>query len=148
MTPLKSNPDSDFLPSFVSDFFSNDRFFAPGNWFGKLSENSFPAVNIRENEAGFDIDMAVPGFKKEDFKLHLEGKVLTIGAEKKLENEDKTDKFTRREYNYQSFTRAFSLPESCDPESIDAVYENGILNIRIAKRYLKEGSERRHINIK
>lgn len=93
-----------------------------------------PAANILENEQSFIIEMAVPGFLKEDFKLELDNHLLTISAEKaKSENEGLT--VLRQEFTPVSFQRTFTLSkEAVDESAIEAAYENGVLTIRLAKR--------------
>ena len=93
-----------------------------------------PAVNIAETENEFEVELAVPGLNKEDFKINLDKNVLSVSAEKKTETTDETKKFSKREYNYSSFTRSFTLPETADASKIEADYVNGILKLTIAKK--------------
>ncbi len=93
-----------------------------------------PAVNIAETENEFHIELAVPGLKKEDFKISLEKNILSVSAEKKAENVEEGTKITKREFNYTSFVRSFTLPESVDHSKIDAEYTDGILKLNVAKR--------------
>jgi len=80
-----------------------------------------PSVNIRESPNDFKVEVAAPGFDKNDFKLELDHDVLTISSEKQTENETKGDEhYSKREFSYQSFTRSFTLPHSADSERIDA----------------------------
>jgi HSP20 family protein len=128
---------SDLLPdwaNFVNDFFNTDlsdwsrRHFSDTN-------TTLPAVNIRENNDAFVVEMAAPGMAKDDFKIELNNDLLTISSEKKHENETKEgETYTRREYSYQSFSRSFTLPNTVDAEKISAKYENGILSIAIPKK--------------
>src|ERR1700744_4717880 len=94
-----------------------------------------PAVNIAETENEFHIELAVPGLKKEDFKISLDKNVLSISAEKKAE-ETTTEgkKYSKREYSYNSFVRSFTLPESADYGKIDAAYADGVLKLSVAKK--------------
>ncbi|WP_316819984.1 Hsp20/alpha crystallin family protein [Pedobacter gandavensis] len=89
-----------------------------------------PDVNISETNDQYHIEMAVPGLKKEDFKVNLEGDVLTISAE--VKKEDK--KYKKQEFSYTSFLRSFTLPDSVDHGSIDATYKDGVLVIEVAKK--------------
>lgn len=95
---------------------------------------STPAVNIAETENEFEIELAVPGLKKEDFKINLEKNVLSVSAEKKAEDVNENKKFSKREYSYSSFTRSFTLPQSADQNKIEADYTDGILKLTIAKK--------------
>lgn len=130
------------LPSFLDD----DTFNFPStmlerNW-PSIFNNSFfrngdtvPAVNIKENGKTFELELAAPGYKKEDLKVNLNDNVLTISSEQKSEKEEKGEKgdYTRREYSYRSFSRSFTLPENADGDNVKASYENGILKLSIPK---------------
>ncbi len=95
---------------------------------------STPAVNISEDQNNYFLTVAAPGMKKDDFKIYIEGDTLNIHAEKETEKEDSSRRFTRREYEYSSFSRSFTLPEGVDREKIDAHYENGILQLTLTKK--------------
>ena len=96
--------------------------------------STLPAVNIKEDDASFMVEVAVPGMTKEDFKIDIDNNILTISSEKSEESEDKTANYTRKEYNYQSFKRSFTLPEMVvDNDKIAASYVNGELIISIPK---------------
>jgi HSP20 family protein len=91
-------------------------------------------VNIAETENEFHIELAVPGLKKDDFKISLDKNVLSVSAEKKTENVDESKKYSKREYSYNSFVRSFTLPETADYAKIDAEYTDGVLNLNVAKK--------------
>jgi HSP20 family protein len=115
-----------------------DDFFKPWNeWFDRpaLFERmkTMPAVNVKEDTDSYTVSLAAPGLKKEDFKLDIEGNMLTISCEKEEQEEEKNEKFTRKEYDYFSFSRSFTLPEDVKQDGIDAHYENGVLNIRLPR---------------
>lgn len=118
-------------PSLFEDFFK------PWNeWFeGGLKEKmiTVPAVNVKEEEDKYLVSLAVPGLKKEDFNIDIEGNMLTISSEKEEQKEEKEEKFTRKEYNYSSFSRSFTIPEDVKQEAIDARYEDGVLNIKLPR---------------
>ncbi len=122
------------FPALLNDFFSRDLF----NWdtFNNSSSNTtIPAVNTRETDDAYEIEIAAPGLKKEDFKINLEGHLLTISSEFKSEAEDKQVNYTSREFSYQSFKRTISLPNGLvDEDGIQAMYENGLLLITIPKK--------------
>jgi len=103
---------SDFFPSFF-DGFGRDFFddFAPFN-----SSQTLPAVNIVDNKNGYRIEVAAPGMKKEDFKVNMDGNVLTVFSEKETRNEQ----YARKEFSYSSFKRSFTLPDGIEPNEIDA----------------------------
>lgn len=114
---------SDVFDSIVNDSFFNERFV-----------NKVPAVNIAETENDFNIELAAPGLKKDDFKISLDKNVLSVSAEKKAENVEEGKKYSKREYSYNSFVRSFTLPESADQAKIEAEYADGVLKLNIAKK--------------
>lgn len=96
-----------------------------------------PAVNIKETDKSFELDLAVPGMDKKDFKIELKDGSITISAkhENKLEETNEKERYSRREFSYQSFSRSFVLAEDLvNTEAINAKYENGILNVSIPKK--------------
>jgi HSP20 family protein len=98
-----------------------------------------PSVNIVENDSMFKLEVAAPGLAKEDFKINVEDKVLTISAEKKVEKEiNESEKILRHEFGYSNFTRTFTLPENVNVADIKAVYENGVLNVHLPKLEVKK----------
>ena len=124
---------NNYHPSMFDNWFDNDLF----NWEynNHEAEATLPAVNIKENADAFKVEMAVPGFDKKDFKINLDHNVLTISSEKKVDNEHKNgERYTCREYSYQSFSRSFTLPDAANGDKISAKYDNGILNVEIPKR--------------
>ena len=131
MTLLKDNGTSLF-PA-LSDFFETDKWISPEKYFRGF-HHSLPAANVSEAEKEYKIELAIPGFKKEEVKVNLENEVLTISAESKTEKEEKTKKFTRKEFSYSSFTRSFQLPKAANAEKIEAKYENGLLRLEIPKK--------------
>lgn len=124
----------DQFPSMFNRFFENDLF----DWTSRNFSNTnttLPSVNIKEDENGFEVDMAAPGFEKKDFRIELINNLLTISSEKKVETETKEgQQFTRQEFSYQSFSRSFTLPNTVEGEKIQAKYENGILKVAIPKK--------------
>lgn len=124
-----------------SDFLSNFR-LTSGNF-------SVPAVNITTQNGDYTISMAVPGMKKDDFKIDFDDNLLTISCSKEESNEDKNARFTRKEYNYSSFSRTFTIPSEVNTDKIDAHYENGLLSIKLPTREeFKKISASKHIPIK
>ena len=93
-----------------------------------------PAVNVKETEKGYDICMAAPGLEKSDFKIDVNGSLITISAEKDEKKEEKEEEYTRREYSYRSFSRSFNLPEDTMADKIDANYVNGELKLHLPKK--------------
>ncbi|MFH1160040.1 MAG: Hsp20/alpha crystallin family protein [bacterium] len=93
-----------------------------------------PTANIMEKPEGFELEIAAPGLKKEDFKINLENAVLTISSEMEDEKREEGKNYTRKEFYYGSFSRSFTLPKSVDTEKIKADYDNGILRIDLPKK--------------
>jgi HSP20 family protein len=105
-------------------------------------------MNIKENDEHFEIDVAAPGFTKKDFEISVENGVLRISAENKEEIEEKKDEYTRREFNYNSFSRSFTLPENVnEDEKIEATYKRGILKLVLLKLHEDEITHKRVIEI-
>lgn len=125
-----SNPNKSLMPGFNDVFESifNDTFF------NDRMVTRIPAANISETGDNYQIELAVPGLKKEDFKLNLEHNTLRINTEQSSTSEDNHKNYSKREYSYNSFVRYFTLPESADITNINANYTDGILRIDIAKR--------------
>lgn len=99
------------------------------------TNTTLPSVNIKETEDKFGVEVAVPGFNKKDFNIELNNNELTISSEKKEETEQKEgERYTRREFSYQSFRRSFTLPNIVDGEKISAQYKDGVLHVDIPKR--------------
>ena len=93
-------------------------------------------MNIKETADSFVVDMAAPGMKKNDFRIELDGNLLSITSEKQDQFEEKNgEKFSRKEFAYQAFQRTFQLPkEVVDADKIEAKYENGVLHLVIPKK--------------
>lgn len=90
-----------------------------------------PATNIIENEDNFELSLAVPGLEKDDIKINLEDNLLTISAEKEVENEEVN--YSRKEFAYDTFSRSFKLPKTVEVEKIKADFKNGVLSIKLPK---------------
>ncbi len=117
-----------FFPSLIDDFINQDwNLKTPGS-------TTLPAVNIKDLEAQFEIELAVPGMKKSDFEIEVEDGLLSISSSLEEEQVTEKGKFTRREFSYNSFKRTFTIPESVDPSNIEAQYSDGVLQLRLPKR--------------
>lgn len=93
-----------------------------------------PAVNVREKDNAYLIEVAAPGFDKSDFKVSLEDGVMTIRAEKKAESEDKAKDYIRKEFSYSSFERRFTLPDGVENDQVKAEFKNGVLHIDVPRK--------------
>jgi HSP20 family protein len=121
-------------PTLFDRFLNNDLFdWSSGNY--STTNTTLPSVNIKESNDDFEVEVAAPGFTKNDFRIELNHDLLTISSEKEVENETKEGQiFSLREFSYQSFSRSFTLPNTADSEKISARYENGILKVVIPKK--------------
>ncbi len=128
MSLVKRNSDW-FVPANVDSLF--DRFFNDG--FGNTRSVFVPRTDISENEKGFEIQLAVPGMKKEDFTVDLKNGKLTISGERKFNNEEKGKNYHSIQTEFGSFKKSFQLPDNVNEKKIEASYEDGILNISIPK---------------
>ncbi|QNL23273.1 Hsp20/alpha crystallin family protein [Hyphobacterium sp. CCMP332] len=133
MTLVKYNPSKrSYFPGFSNlfDDFFNDELYS------NRMVGTMPSVNVKETEDTFHVELAAPGMSKNDFKVEADNNQLTISSEKESNNEEKDEngKYTMREFNYQSFRRSFTLPESANADKIAATYKDGVLNISIPKK--------------
>lgn len=130
MNVIKRNNSVNF-PSIIDELFKPD-------WMGGVENfrSNFPAVNLKETDTNFVIELAAPGMKKEDFNIEIDHNVLAISSESRNENEEKDSnhKYTRREFKYTSFRRSFTLPESVNSDDINATYDHGVLYVTLPKK--------------
>ena len=107
------------LPMLFDDFFNRDTYNWGQNNYSDTN-TTIPAVNIKETPENYEVQVAAPGMTKSDFKVELDGTLLTISSEKSDERVDsENEKYSRREFSYQSFQRSFNLPkEVVDIENI------------------------------
>ena len=135
MLPASRNSrmNQNWIPSIFNDIFDDDYLFhAPAKQFAS------PAVNIKENEGNFEIEVAAPGMTKDDFNIAVNNDdELVISLEKKADEEKKDEKkgtWIRREFSYSSYRQCFVIPETINAEEISAKMENGILRISLPKK--------------
>jgi HSP20 family protein len=131
--------ESKSMNNFFDDFITKDLFDWTDRNFAALGSN-LPSVNLKETDTKIEVELAAPGMKREDFKVEIDNDILMISSEKEEEKEEKKDNYLRREFNYQSFSRTFSLPDTIDENKIEATYKDGILHVVVAK---KEGMKKR-----
>ena len=120
-----------FMPNLMDELL-NDDFF--GGITNERFNSTVPAVNVKENNDDFTIEVAAPGFEKKDFKVDLNNNLLEISSQKEINNEEANGRVVRKEFCYSSFKRTFSLPETVESDKIKATYKDGILSIQIPKR--------------
>jgi len=137
MSLIKWSPETPVFSSlsdWMEDFFDNGDLPMP-----KVKGVSIPAVNVTENAKEFKLEVAAPGFKKEEFNLEVKNGYLTINGETKAEEKKEDEKYTRREFRFSSFSRSFALPENVEESMIKARYDDGILFVTLPKS--KTGKE-------
>ncbi len=142
MTLNKNNRRGQF-PSIFDDRFMRDLFH---NDWNPATSKTVPAVNIQESNESYLLAFAVPGMKKEDFKIELNNDQLIVSA-KVEEGKEETVKYTRKEFNFTSFERRFTLPETANVHEIGAKYENGVLNVTVPKKEEAKVPAPKHIEI-
>lgn len=147
MTLVKFNNRTPF-PTFVDRFFNGDPFAMAESRFG-AERNFMPAVNVRETDAAFEVDVIAPGRQREDFKVELHEQVLSISSEKKAQSESKdaAAKYSRKEFSIERFKRSFTLPENVLEDQITATYEAGVLKLVIPKKEAEKAPQPRLIDI-
>lgn len=131
MVPLLK---SRIFPVFTDEFFKE---FGADDHHVKSNRCATPATNIKESNTGFELELAVPGLEKEDFKIDLNKNTLTISSKKEESKEEDQEqdngKYTRREFSYHSFEKAFTLPNTINKDAIGASYKNGVLYVSLPK---------------
>ena len=133
MTFVKvNNPINKTFDGLMNELFNE----LPVNFGKSIREDvlHFPPANIIEKADQYKIELAAPGMEKADFNVTLDGKILTIGAQKKAETATENEKMIRKEFGYKSFKRSFTLDEKIDAANISARYENGILTLELPKK--------------
>jgi HSP20 family protein len=117
-----------FRPFYMPNIFDEDLF-------GGLSNRSasMPAVNIKEDEKKYSLELAIPGINKNDLKIDMKEDVNTISSELKKESEENNDGYKRKEFSYSAFSRSFYVPENVNKEKIEASYKDGVLSVTLPK---------------
>ena len=120
-------PHWNAVPSIFDDLFSD--------WAGGSMSDYIPAVNVKEDDNGFEVELAAPGFKREDFNVSVDNDRLVITAKMEEEHtEEEQGKYTRREFSARAFERSFTLPKNTvNTDSVEAKYENGVLKLSLPK---------------
>lgn len=132
-----------FFPSLIDDFINTDWNLKVPSFSGTV-----PAVNIKELDSQFEIELAVPGMNKDDFEIEVEDGVLSISSTQEEEQVNEKGKFTRREFSYSSFRRSFTLPDSVNPTKIDASYKEGVLLVLLPKHKEAQPQPKKLIKIR
>jgi HSP20 family protein len=132
-----------FFPSLIDEFINTDWNLKVPSFSGTV-----PAVNIKELDSQFEIELAVPGMNKDDFEIEVEDGVLSISSTQEEEQVNEKGKFTRREFSYSSFRRSFTLPDSVDSTKIDATYKEGVLLVLLPKHKEAQPQPKKLIKIR
>lgn len=117
-----------YAPVYMSDFFNNDF-----DSFFKSPDTFNPAVNVREDEKSYSIELATPGMKRDEIKIEVEKDILSVSSAKTEEKSEEKNGYSRREFGVQTFCKNFTIPENTAIEKITASYKDGILSIEIPK---------------
>ena len=146
MTLVKfKRPRLPWYDTMFTDLLGTDRLLT-NDFF--LEDKWVPAMNVKETDDHFELEIAAPGFNKKDFDVSIDNGILKIQAENKEEMEKKEDDYTRKEFNYTSFYRSFTLPENVNEnEMIDATYKRGILKLVLNKLHVDESTPKRVIEV-
>ena len=158
MSIIKSNNRR--TPALGSSILANDPFFSDlldtkrgifnlNRLFnGDFDQDLFPALNVKEKENEFEIELAAPGLSKQDFKISIEDGILIISAEKENKVEEEKEGFVRKEFSYNSFSRQIALPEEVDMEKeVEAKYKEGILKMNLKKRKTDKSRKTKTVNV-
>jgi HSP20 family protein len=149
MTLIKRNGSLlNSFPTLFDDFLNRDIF----NWGSSNfsdTNTTIPAVNIKETADNYEVEVAAPGMTKKDFKVQLDGNMLTITSEKSSQKEESEEvRYSTREFSYQSFSRTFNLQKDVvDTEKLVAKYEDGVLHLLIPKKENAKQKQPRLIEI-
>lgn len=136
------------LPSLFDDFITRDFFNVPVR--ALFNGNSIPAVNVKETNSAFELEMAAPGMSKNEFKIGIENNMLVISAQKenKTEETNEDGTYSRKEFSYQAFKREFKLPENLvNEDEISASYTDGILHILVPKKVQLKPKQLKEITV-
>jgi len=131
-----------FRPFYMPNVFDDELFPAL-----QTRSSSMPAVNIREDEKKYSLELAVPGIDKKDLKIDINEDVITISSETKNETEENKDGYKRKEFSYSSFCRSFYIPENVDRDHIEANYKDGVLTVGLPKQEEEKSKITRQVKI-
>ena len=140
MTPMMRT--NNWIPAVFNDFFDTDYMLR--------ANSTAPAINVKETDNAYVVELAAPGMKKEDFNVHIndEGNLI-IKMEKKDEKkeEDKSARYLRREFSYSKFEQTLLLPDDVKKEDITAKVEHGVLTVELPKIVEEKVKVSRQIDI-
>ncbi|HTI60228.1 Hsp20/alpha crystallin family protein [Mucilaginibacter sp.] len=117
------------LRSMMEDFWNGDKFFNTPFFASEV----MPSVNVHDRKNHYELEVAAPGYKKDDFKINTENGLITISAKTSNSKKEEKENYVRQEFSCSSFTRTFSLPEDVEDDKINAHYDNGVLTVELKK---------------
>lgn len=143
MKRTNGNTPASAFSGLVDRLFQNNvnRIFDDNFWgFNGLSQSVNVPVNIQETGKSYELELVAPGLKKEDFKVSINGDMLTVSFDHQEQHSRQNDQegWLRKEYHKQSFSRSFNLDDAIDASNIAAKYADGILHLTLPK---KEGAQ-------
>ena len=148
MSLIKKTQQFPTFGNLFNDFFNDNWSNMPAS-FNAYQNTNTPKVNILEHNDAFEVQLAAPGMKKDDFKVEINNNILSISCNKEEQHEEKNSpNYTRKEFSYQSFCRSFTLPDTVKHDKIAAQYDKGILKVSIPKREEAKKQPTRLIDIK
>jgi HSP20 family protein len=154
MTLVKFKKRRPFRNLITSDFFDSDPIFENRLWNKDIFSGDFwngksqePALNIKETDNAFEVELAAPGFSKKDFEVTIDDGCLNISAEKSDSKEEEDDNYSRKEFSYNSFEKRLQLPDSVKDENVKAKYKDGILRFDLVKKEEAKAKEPKVIEI-
>lgn len=127
------------LNSLIEDFWKTPASF--NQWMQKSA--SLPAINVHEDDNEYRIEVAIPGYKKDEIDVRLDDRLLTISSQQRVEEEHKAENYSHKEFSFSSFERRFQLPEDADGDSIQASCEDGVLTLRVNKSEKRKENSRK-----
>jgi HSP20 family protein len=131
-----------FRPFYLSNLFDDDFFPVLQN-----RTSSLPAVNIKEDDKKYSLELAIPGIDKDNLKIDINEDVLTVSSETKNETDENRNGYKRKEFSYSSFCRTFYVPENVNKDAIEANYKDGVLTVGLPKQEEEKTKITRQINI-
>ncbi|SFW22707.1 HSP20 family protein [Prevotellaceae bacterium HUN156] len=117
-----------WIPTVFNDLFYND--LMP-----KVNQTA-PAINVKESDKAYTVELAAPGMKKEDFNVHIDDEgnlVVKLESKQDHKEEDKNTRYLRREFSYTKFEQTLILPDDVKKDAISAKVENGVLTVELPK---------------
>ena len=140
MLPIMNR--NSWLPEVFNDLFEND--FTPRN------VSTAPAINVKETQTAYTVELAAPGLKKEDFMVNINAEgnlVVKMEQHDEKKDEDKNSHYLRREFSFSKFEQTLILPDDVDKEGIKAKLEHGVLTVTLPKVVKTETKVSRTIDI-